>query len=134
MNSTGGKVNEMRSTDGLERSGGGGKSNSNRRFDERMRLITFEYEVFVLVFEDVGRTTVDLKRRRRKRIPRQLRIGLLQMIEIDVAIAAGPNEFAHIQVALLREQVRQQRIRCDVEWHAQEDIGAALVQLARQLA
>jgi hypothetical protein len=38
------------------------------------------------------------------------------------------------QIALLREHVRQQRIRSDVERHAEEHVGAALVQLARELA
>ena len=35
---------------------------------------------------------------------------------------------------LLRHHVRQQRIRGDVERHAEEDVGAALVELARQPA
>jgi hypothetical protein len=38
------------------------------------------------------------------------------------------------QVALLRDHVREQRVAGDVERHAQEDVGAALVQLAGQLA
>jgi hypothetical protein len=35
---------------------------------------------------------------------------------------------------LLRHHVRQQRVAGDVERHAEEDVGAALVELAGQLA
>ena len=56
------------------------------------------------------------------------------MIEVQVAVAAGPDELAGLEVALLREHVRQQRVAGDVEGHAEEDIGAALVELTGQPA
>ena len=65
---------------------------------------------------------------------RQLFTRLIEMVQIQVAVAAGPDEIAHIQIALLRDHVREQRIRSDVERHAQEDVGAALIHLARQPA
>ena len=49
-----------------------------------------------------------------------------------MAIAAGPDEFAGLEIALLRQHVREQRVRGDVERHAEEDVGAALVELAAQ--
>jgi hypothetical protein len=55
------------------------------------------------------------------------------VVAVDVAVAAGPDEVADVQVALLRQHVRQQRVAGDVEGHAQEDVGAALVELAAQL-
>ncbi|MNS85947.1 hypothetical protein D3C72_1198280 [compost metagenome] len=56
------------------------------------------------------------------------------MVVVQVAVAAGPDEVAHFQPGLLRHHVGQQRIAGDIERHAQEDIGAALVELARQPA
>ena len=56
------------------------------------------------------------------------------MVAVDVAVAAGPDKVAHIQVALLRQHVGQQRVAGDVERHTQENVGTALVQLAAQPA
>src|ERR1700675_3251110 len=50
-----------------------------------------------------------------------------------MAIAAGPYEVSDIKIGLLRDQVCQQSVRRDVERDAQKDIGAALVELAREL-
>jgi len=51
-----------------------------------------------------------------------------------VAVAPCPHEVADLQARLLRQHVGQQRVGSDIEGHAQEDVGAALVQLAGQLA
>ena len=56
------------------------------------------------------------------------------MIEIEVAVAARPDELAGLQVALLREHVCEQRVARDVERHAEEDIGAALIELTGEPA
>src|SRR4029077_18299358 len=55
---------------------------------------------------------------------------LVKMIQVQMAVADGPNEFTGLQVALLSQHVRQQRIGGDIEGYAEEDIGAALVELA----
>ena len=51
-----------------------------------------------------------------------------------MAVATGPNEVAQVQVALLRHHVGEQGVAGDVERHAQENVGAALVKLAAQAA
>src|SRR5256885_7748127 len=56
------------------------------------------------------------------------------MVVVDVAVAAGPDEVTHLQVALLGQHVGQQCVAGDVEGNAQEDVRAALVQLATELA
>jgi hypothetical protein len=55
------------------------------------------------------------------------------MVAVDMAVAAGPDEVADVEVALLREHVREQGVARDVERHAEEDVGAALVELAAEL-
>ena len=56
------------------------------------------------------------------------------LIIIYVQIAEGVDELAQLQVADLRNHHCQKRIRSDVERHAQESVGAALVELAREAA
>ena len=51
-----------------------------------------------------------------------------------VAVAASPDEVAHFQAALLGQHMGQQRVAGDVEGYAQEDVGAALVELAAELS
>ena len=47
-----------------------------------------------------------------------------------MAVAARPDELARLQVALLRHHVREQGVGGDVEGHAEQRIGAALIELA----
>jgi hypothetical protein len=56
------------------------------------------------------------------------------VVEVEVRVAEGVHEVAHPQAGDLRHHVRQQRVGGDVERHAEEDVGGALVQLARQPA
>ena len=60
--------------------------------------------------------------------------NLLDVVVVDVAVAAGPDEVADLEPGLLRDHVRQQRVGGDVERDAEEQVGAALVELARQPA
>jgi hypothetical protein len=66
--------------------------------------------------------------------PRKLDFHLLEMIAVQMAIAARPHEVADVEVALLRDEMREERVGGDVERHAQKDVAASLIQLARQLS
>ena len=55
------------------------------------------------------------------------------MVEVQVAIATGPDEFADVEISLLGDQMRQQSVRGDIERYPEEYIGAALIELAREL-
>jgi hypothetical protein len=57
-----------------------------------------------------------------------------QMVLIQVAITEGMNKFPDVQIALLGDHVSQQRIRRNIEGHAQEKVSAALIKLAGELA
>ena len=72
--------------------------------------------------------------RQRSRIPRKLQPRLFEMIEIEMRIAERMHEIACFQPAALRDHRRHQGVTCDVEGHAEKDIGRALVELARQLS
>ena len=51
-----------------------------------------------------------------------------------MTVAAGPDEVTHLQVRLLGHHLGEQRVGGNVERHTQEDVGAALVHLAREPA
>ena len=99
-----------------------------------MVLVVLEEEVLVLVVEDALRLPSELQRRVRVRLARQLLAHLLVVVVVNVAIATRPDEVARFQPRLLRDHQRQERVARDVERNAEEQIGAALVELARQLA
>ena len=55
---------------------------------------------------------------------------LLDVVVVDVAVAAGPHEVADLEAGHLGDHVGQQRVGRDVERHAEEQVGRALVELA----
>ncbi len=104
------------------------------RFDSGVRFIAHDFKVFVLVVKNRIGFAFDVQFGIRHRCTAQLQCHLLGVVAVNVAIATGPNEIAHIQIALLRHHVREQGIAGNIERHAQENIGTALVQLAAQFA
>ena len=65
---------------------------------------------------------------------RELLARLVEMIQIEMRIAESVDELARLQTGHLRHHHREQRIGRDVERHAEEDIGRALIELAGELA
>src|SRR6185369_15763155 len=106
----------------------GMRSYRYRRLDRGVALVVLHFEVLVLVFEDRRRPPLDVEHGVGEWPAAQLQFHLLVMVAVDVAVAAGPDEVADGEVALLRHHVREQGVAGDVEWHAQENVGAALVQ------
>mmetsp|Transcript_50959 Transcript_50959/g.119503 ORF Transcript_50959/g.119503 Transcript_50959/m.119503 type:complete len:266 (+) Transcript_50959:42-839(+) len=99
-----------------------------------MRVVAAQLEVLEFVVEDRRRPALDRHRRVGPRLAGELGLHLFDMVVVDVAVAAGPDEVAQLQLALLGQHHRQQRIAGDVEGHAEEDVRRALVELAAQLA
>jgi hypothetical protein len=64
----------------------------------------------------------------------ELQLCLFDMVQVEVGVAEGMDEFAGFQAADLRDHHGQQRVGGDVERHAEEDIGAALVELAGEFS
>ena len=87
--------------------------------------------VFVGVVEQ-QRCLAKLESRERVDLSRKLLAHLLDMVVVDVTVAAGPDELTDVEADLLGDHMRQQRVAGDVERDAEEQVGAALVELARQ--
>ena len=98
-----------------------------------MALVVQHLEVFKLVVEDGVGFALDVKRGVGKRFAAELQRHLFVVVAVNVAVATGPDEVAHIEVALLGHHVGEQGVAGDVERHAQENVGTALVQLAAEL-
>ena len=99
-----------------------GSLDRHRRLDAGMVLIVQHFEVFVFVAEDGVGLAPDVQRRIGEGLSRQLGLHLFEVIVVDVAVAAGPDEVAHLQAALLGQHMGQQRVAGDVEGHAQEGL------------
>ena len=102
-------------------------SYGDRRFDRGMMTIVDYFKVFVRIVEQGRRFAQYFKLRQWKRRAGELQIGLLQMIQIQMAISPGPYEVPGLKIALLRNHVGEQRIGGDIERHAQQGIGTALL-------
>ena len=82
-----------------------------------------DLEVLEVVVEDDAGSRRMTSRGSGQRGARELQVDLLEVVEVEVAVAAGPDELAEAEVALLRHHVREQRVRRDVERHAEEDVA-----------
>src|SRR3989338_11445915 len=54
------------------------------------------------------------------------------MIAIEVHVPEDVDELTDPKIADLRDHVREQRVRCDIERDAEENVGAPLVELATE--
>ncbi len=99
-----------------------------------MRVVALDRDVVVGEREQVADIGIQAQRRQRPRRARQLLARLLEVVRIQVRIAQRVHEIADAQAGGLRHHVGQQRVAGDVERHAEEDVAAALVQLAAELA
>src|ERR1035438_6405274 len=97
-----------------------------------MVLVILDPEIIERVVEQRCWSTLQLQPRQRVWSARQLQLYLRQMIEIQMAVASGPDELSGQQITLLRNHVREQCVRGYIERHTQKSVGAALVQLAGQ--
>ena len=99
-----------------------------------MRIVALQREILEAKSEQVLDLWIQSHRRQGAWRTRKLQPRLFQMIRVKMAITAGPHEVAEFEIEHLGNHHGQQRIRSDVEWHAEEDVGAALIELARELA
>src|SRR5262249_34867024 len=99
-----------------------------------MRVIADQLEVLVDEIEQGAHLRIELNARQRTRLPPELLVGLVEMVEIEVHVAEGVDQLARNELRHLRHHHGEQRIRGDVEGHTEEDIRRALIELAEELA
>ena len=92
-----------------------------------MRVVVFEMEIVVSEVENALYVGIDNHAGKGSRLSGKLNIDLLEMIVLDMSIAEGMNEVACFKSGDLCHHHKEQCVRCYVERHTEEYIGAALV-------
>ncbi len=96
----------------------------------RVRVVAFEGKVLEAECEYIRQRLVDLHFRQSPRRPCKLEPGLIDMVEIQMGVAKGVDEGPGGKACDLRHHQGQQRVGRDVERHAKEYVGGALIELA----
>src|SRR3990167_8144540 len=109
------------------------QSDRNLGLDVRVGLVALELEVLVLKSEQVA-LVGDRHGREVEGLASQLPAGLVQVVQVEVRVAEGVDELARLQAHDLGDHQGQQGVGGDIERHAQEHVGAALVELAAELS
>ena len=99
-----------------------------------MAFVPLQFKIIVGEGKDILHVRIDFHLRQRQWLARQLQAGLFQMIGIQVHVAKSMNEFPRLKSRHLGDHQGQQGVGGNVKWNAQKEIGAALIELARQFA
>src|SRR6185437_13432588 len=102
--------------------------------DRRVRVVADQLEVLVDEIEQRAHLGIELNPRQGTRLPPELLVSLVEMVEIEMHVAEGMDELAGSEPRHLCHHDGEQRVRGDVEGNAEEDIRRALVKLAGELA
>lgn len=94
-----------------------------------MRVVAFEFKILELEIEDSVDIAFDDKARRFARVAGKLGLNLLHVVGVDMCVAHSVDELSRFVARHMGEHFQQQRVRGDVERHAEEHIGGALVEL-----
>ena len=100
----------------------------------RVRLIAFDLEVLERIGVDARRAALDAEAGEGVRLTRDLEPRLFDVVGVEMRVAAGPDELAGLEPALVGDHVRQERVARDVERKAKKGVAASLVELEREPA
>src|SRR5579871_6212838 len=76
---------------------GARRSDRHRRADRRVRLVVEDLDVLEAVVEQRRRQACKREPRQRPRRARQLLVDLLEVVQVQVAVAARPHELAGLE-------------------------------------
>lgn len=82
-----------------------GFSDSDGRLDVWVKLVVLDDKIFVLVIKETVRLARDLQCWVREGLPAKLKLDLLEVIAVNMAVTACPDEFANLEATLLRDHV-----------------------------
>ena len=87
-----------------------------------MTLVIVQCDIKIEERVDVLDVLIQGHPRSRKDRPLHLYQSLLRMVHIQMQVTVRDDQFTWLQVAALGHHHSEQRIRCNVEWNAQEDV------------
>ena len=94
-----------------------------------MRIVVFECEVLIFEVEDALHVGIDAHCGQLARVAFQLFLHLLEVVGVDMRVAESMHKFSGFKSGDLCHHHEQQGVGSDVERHAEEDVGAALIEL-----
>ncbi len=108
--------------------------NGDGCFDGWVRVVAFEGEVLEDKILEACAGGIERHARQGAALAGELQAGLLEVVGVEVEVAEGVNERAGLEAADLRDHEGEKRIGGDIEGHAEEEVCAALVELATEFA
>ena len=103
-------------------------------FDGWVRVVAFESEVVEDKIFEACAGGIEHHARQGAALAGELQAGLLKVVGVEVEVAKRVNERAGLEAADLCDHEGEKRIGGDIEGHAEEEVGAALVELATEFA
>lgn len=108
-------------------------SDGDRGLDCGMRVVVFDLKILVLEFEDVLHVRVDLYPGKGAGFAAQLELHLIEVVQINMEISKGVDEFKGFEARHLRHHHRQEGVGGNIEGNTQKGIRTPLIELAAQL-
>ena len=103
-------------------------------FDSGVRVVAFESEILEDEILEACAGGVEHHARQGSALAGELQTGLFEVVGVKVEVAEGVNKCAGLKTADLGDHEREERVGGDIKGHAEEEIGAALVELATEFA
>ena len=99
----------------------------DRRLDAGMWIVADDLKIFE--FEIIDRIDLPFDHQFRKRLwfAGKDEVDLFEVVVVDVAVSARPDELAWLKSHDMRDHLRQQRVRGDIERNAEKGIATALI-------
>ena len=110
------------------------KLNRDGGFDVGVGFVSHELEILKFEVENGLHRRIEVHFRQFMRFAGKLLFRLLDVVGIEVCVAECVDEFTGFKTRDLRDHHGEQGVGRDVERYAKEDIGGALVELAREFA
>ena len=97
-----------------------------------MGIVVNEREIVEMKSINGVRRRRDLHGRQGAWVPSELFAGLLEVVAVEVNVPQRVDEFTRLKPGDLGHHHRQKGVTGDIEGNTEEEVGAALVELARQ--
>ena len=109
-------------------------SNGDRCLDRGVRVVALEREVLVAEIFQLGHRGIEEHAWKRTRFTRKLLARLLKVVHVEMEVSESVDELLGLQSTDLSDHHREQGVGGDVKGDAEEEIRAALVELAAEFA
>lgn len=95
-------------------------------------IVVHQFKIFVPEAKNIFHIGIYFHIGQRSRLTRKLQFHLFQVVQVDVGITEGVNEFTLLKSRHLGHHLQQQGVRGNIERHAQKYVGTPLVELQAQ--